>query len=473
MRRILLWFKQDLRLDDHPALQAARGADALLPVFILDPAQLQPGPLGSRGLGVHRARFLLESLAALDGALRQRGSHLLVLPGRAEQLIPQLVARFNLQEVLTLEEIAPQERQQLQQVRAQLGNTVLWEQAGNGLLRADQLPCPVAELPAVFSQFRSLVEQGLQVFQPQPAPDYLPHLPQGSEALLTPLPSLSQLGLGEPLSVAASAFPFSGGEAAASARLRDYLWDSQNVRHYKNTRDGMIGSEYSSKFSPWLANGSLSPRRTMAELRRHEAQYGRNDSTHWLWVELLWREFFRWTLVRHGSALFRAAGLKATARAPQQVDERFAQWCQGRTGMPLVDACMRELAATGFMSNRGRQVVASYLVNDLQQDWRHGAAWFEEHLLDYDPASNWGNWAYLAGVGSDPRHGRLFNALRQARQYDPDAAYVSLWLPELRNVPLHLRHTPFLLSQLQLKALNYPRLEQIPETWQAYLPSVA
>jgi len=473
MRRVLLWFKQDLRLDDHPALQAARGADALLPVFILDPAQLQPGPLGSRGLGVHRARFLLESLAALDGALRQRGSHLLVLQGRAEQLIPQLVTRFNLQEVLTLEEIAPQERQQLQQVHTQLGSVALWEQTGNGLLRRDQLPCPVAELPAVFTQFRTLVEQGLQVFQPQPAPDYLPHLPEGSEALLTPLPTLSQLGLGEPLSVAASAFPFSGGEAAASARLRDYLWDSQNVRHYKDTRNGMIGSEYSSKFSPWLANGSLSPRRAMAELRRHEAQFGRNDSTYWLWVELLWREFFRWTLVRHGSALFRAGGLKATARAPQQVDERFQQWCQGRTGMPLVDACMRELAATGFMSNRGRQVVASYLVNDLQQDWRHGAAWFEEHLLDYDPASNWGNWAYLAGVGSDPRHGRLFNALRQARQYDPDAAYVSLWLPELRNVPPHLRHTPFLLSQLQLKALNYPRLEQIPETWQAYLPSVA
>ena len=120
MRRVLLWFKQDLRLDDHPALQAARGAGALLPVYILDPAQLQPGPLGSRGIGVHRARFLLESLAALDGALRQRGSQLLVLSGRAEQLIPQLVERFNLQEVLTLEEIAPHECQQLQQLRAQL-----------------------------------------------------------------------------------------------------------------------------------------------------------------------------------------------------------------------------------------------------------------------------------------------------------------------------------------------------------------
>lgn len=471
--RALLWFKQDLRLDDHPALHAAANAEQLLPVFILDPAQLQPGELGSRPLGVHRARFLLESLAALDGALRQRGSNLLVMPGTPEEVIPELVERFNLQQVLTLEEIAPQERAQVNRVRQRLGAIPLQESTGNGLFRAEDLPCTVEQMPQVFSQFRTLIEERLHVFQPRPAPEHLPALPNGAHALLNGLPTLSQMGLGEPLSVPASAFPFSGGEAAAQARLRDYLWHNQGVRQYKDTRNGMIGSEYSSKFSPWLANGSLSARRVVAELRRHESQYGRNDSTHWLWVEMLWRDFFRWTLVRHGSALFKAAGLKATERAPQQVDERFERWCQGRTGMPLVDASMRELAATGFMSNRGRQVVACYLVNDLQQDWRHGAAWFEEHLIDYDPASNWGNWAYLAGVGSDPRRNQVFNALRQAREYDPEAAYVSLWLPELRHVPQHLRHTPFLLSHLQLEALNYPRLEQIPETWRPYLPEAA
>jgi deoxyribodipyrimidine photo-lyase len=208
-------------------------------------------------------------------------------------------------------------------------------------------------------------------------------------------------------------------------------------------------------------------------VRRHEAQYGHNDSTRALWLELLWRDFFRWTLVRHGGALFRRAGLKATARAPRQLDERFALWCQGRTGMPLVDAGMRELATTGYLSNKSRQIVAGYLIGDLQQDWRYGAAWFEEHLLDYDPASNWGNWAYLAGVASDPRRQQLSNTLRQARQYDPDAAYVSLWLPELRSVPPALRHTPFLLSRLQLDAMGYPRLEHIPEDWKPYLPSAA
>lgn len=467
--RALLWFKQDLRLDDHPALQAGLAAEYLLPVYVLDPAQLQATSFGMRRLGVHRARFLLESLAALDGELRQRGSHLLVLQGTAEQLIPQLVAQFNLQQVLTLEEIAPDERAQLARVARRLGEVPLLQAPGNNLLRIEELPFALEQLPHAFSQFRSQIEERLQVFQPRHAPERLPPLPDGAQALQQGIPSLSQLGLGEPLSVPASAFPFAGGEPAALARLRDYLWKGQGVRQYKDTRNGLIGTEYSSKFSPWLAIGCLSARRVVAELRRHEAQFKRNDSTYWLWVEMLWRDFFRWTLQRHGSALFKAQALQATLHAPRELDQRFHDWCRGRTGMPLVDANMRELAATGYMSNRGRQVVASYLIHDLQQDWRHGAAWFEAHLIDYDPASNWGNWAYLAGIGSDPRHQRVFNVLRQAREYDPEAAYVSLWLPELREVPQALRHTPFLLKG----TLDYPQLENIPESWKPYLPHVA
>ena len=410
---------------------------------------------------------------ALEAELHQRGSHLLVVIGTPQQVIPQLVAQFNLDQVLTLAEIAPDEQAQVVQVAQQLGPIALQQLPANNLLRSEELPFSLDQLPSVFSQFRSLVEERLHVFQPRHAPQRLPVLPDGALALMQPLPTLSQLGLGEPLSVSSSAFPFSGGEPAALARLRDYLWKTQGVRQYKDTRNGMLGTEYSSKFSPWLANGSLSARRVIAELRRHEAQYKRNDSTHWLWVEMLWRDFFRWTLLRHGSALFKAGGLKAGADTVQPLDQRFQDWSRGRTGMPLVDANMRELAATGFMSNRGRQVVASYLINDLQQDWRHGAAWFEEHLIDYDPASNWGNWAYLAGVGNDPRQNRVFNALRQARMYDPDAQYVSLWLPELRDVPQALRHTPFLLAGGHLRNLGYPQLGNIPESWKPYLYAVA
>ncbi|MES2819235.1 MAG: DASH family cryptochrome [Pseudomonadota bacterium] len=468
MPRQLLWFKLDLRLDDHPAVQAALHAECLLPVFVFDPDPPRGGPFAAARPSPRRLVFLRQSLNALDQALRQRGSRLLVLQGRAEQIIPALVARLDLNGVVTLAEIAPDERAELTRVRATLGAVPLRELPGNDLLREDQLPLTVAELPTTFTPFRALVERQIPLFQPVSAPQWLPPLPAGIEALLAQVAALPDP---EPVH-AYSAFPFAGGETAARQRLEQYLWRDPGVRQYKDTRNGLIGSDYSSKFSPWLANGCLSPRRVMAELQRHETQLGQNDSTYWLWVELLWREFFRWTLVRHGGTLFRAGGLKEKATWTA-TDERFGQWCQGLTGVPLVDANMRELAATGFMSNRGRQVVASYLIHDLQQHWRYGASWFEAHLLDYDPASNWGNWAYLAGVGNDPRSDRVFNTLRQARQYDPDAAYISLWLPELKAVPLALRHTPFLLPAGQLQALGYPRLATFPEAWRAYLPTQA
>lgn len=472
MPRLLLWFKHDLRLDDHPAVQAALEADRVLPVFVLDPAWLHVTPFGTRPLGVHRAGFLLESLQALDVELRRRGSNLLVLHGQAERLIPELVARLNLDGVVTLDEIAPTERARLAAVERALEGVPVRRLEDNGLLRAEELPWLPHRVPMVYNHFRAALEQRLLVFQPALAPERLPALPEGSEAWLQPLPVLAQLGLGEPVLIPNSGFPFAGGEAAAQARLRDYLWQGQGVQDYGISQERISG-ETSSKLAPWLAHGCLSPRRVVAELRRYEAQHGRSEATQGFWGALLWREFFRWTLRRHGEALFQPAGVKATARAPRNLDERYVRWCQGRTGMPLVDACMRELAATGYLTARGRQVAASYLVIDLQQDWRHGAAWFAEHLIDHEDASNWGNWAFLAGVAADPRRRRAFNALGQARRYDPEAAYVSLWLPELRGLPADLRHSPFQLAAPRLEALGYPRLERVPDAWRPYFSEAA
>jgi len=469
MRR-LLWFKNDLRLEDNPALLACLDARSLLPVYVIDPAQFDTGPLGSRGMGVHRARLLLESLTALDSALRQHGSRLLVVQAAAVEAIPRLVEHLDLQEVVTSEEIAPRERALVDAVRQRLGCVPLRETPDNKLFHAGELPWTEADAPSAFSAFRAQIAKRPALFQIQPAPARLPALPENCEHLLEALPSLSQLGLGEPLPAANSAFPFAGGEPAAHARLRDFFWEGLGLRDYQTTRNQLLGTEYSSKLSPWLANGSLSVRRVAADLRRHEAQYGANASTQALWQALLWREFFRAQLRRYGPALFRQGGLSATQLAPETVDERFAHWCVGRTGMPLVDACMRELAATGYLSARGRQVAAAYLVGELQQDWRHGAAWFEEHLIDHEAASNWGNWNCIAGLCSDPLREHPFNALRIARRFDPEARYVSLWLPELQEVPQALRHTPFLQRQ---GGSAYPLLTRIPPSWQPYLPTAA
>jgi deoxyribodipyrimidine photo-lyase len=233
---------------------------------------------------------------------------------------------------------------------------------------------------------------------------------------------------------------FRGGCTEAMAHLEHYFSRS-HASIYKQTRNALQGWSNSTRFSPWLANGCLSPRRILSRLKAYEQAQGSNESTYWISFELLWREYFQWYALKHRARLFARSGSGIATRTPLTsfYPERFKQWCQGTTPWPLVNACMRELNATGFISNRGRQIAASCLVNELNIDWRYGAAWFQQQLIDHDVASNWGNWQYIAGVGADPRGGRHFNLVRQAEQFDPDGEYVSRWAPETASSALDSR----------------------------------
>jgi deoxyribodipyrimidine photo-lyase len=191
------------------------------------------------------------------------------------------------------------------------------------------------------------------------------------------------------------------------------------------------------KFSPWLAQGCLSPKMIYAEVKRYELERVKNKSTYWIIFELLWRDFFRLMGKKYGNKIFLRGGTKGEADNRLRNDEHLLKlWVEGRTGVPFIDANMREIEKTGFMSNRGRQNVASFLVKDLKVNWQMGAEYFESMLIDYDPTSNWGNWNYVAGVGNDPRENRYFNILTQATRYDPKGEYVKTWLPELSDLAL-------------------------------------
>jgi deoxyribodipyrimidine photo-lyase len=196
----------------------------------------------------------------------------------------------------------------------------------------------------------------------------------------------------------------------------------------------MIGIDFSSKLSAWLANGSISPRSVYQQLKNYEQKMGANQSTYWLFFELLWRDYFHFIMKKHGAQLFSKKGIQEEEYQWKREKDIFDLWCKGETGIPMIDANMRELNETGYMSNRGRQLVASFLTHDLEIDWRWGAYYFERQLVDYDVASNWGNWAYVAGVGNDPRNNRYFNILSQAKRYDNSGEYVRLWLPELKEI---------------------------------------
>jgi len=219
---------------------------------------------------------------------------------------------------------------------------------------------------------------------------------------------------------------FTGGESAALAHLSTYFSNAAPAS-YKETRNALDGWTSSCKFSPWLASGCLSVRKILQSLREYETQRGANDSTYWIYFELLWREYFQWYAKRHGAKLFRFTGLTKKPLHTSFYSERFKKWREGQTPWAIVNACMNELNNTGYLSNRGRQIVASCLVNELQLDWRCGASYFEQQLIDYDVASNWGNWQYIAGVGADPRGGRHFNLQKQTQIFDPEHQYIQRW----------------------------------------------
>jgi deoxyribodipyrimidine photo-lyase len=232
-----------------------------------------------------------------------------------------------------------------------------------------------------------------------------------------------------------SALIFKGGESEAMKRLNYYLWDSKLLSSYEETRNGLIGGDFSTKLSAWLAQGCISPKLIYAEIQKYEKVHGANKSTYWLYFELLWRDYFRLIGKKFGKKIFLQSGIfDKKPKSNKQSKALFNAWADGKCGQPFIDANMTELKISGFMSNRGRQNVASYLVNDLKLNWQLGAEYFESQLIDYDPTSNWVNWLYIAGLGNDPREDRYFNPQTQSRRYDPQAAYMKLWLPELNDL---------------------------------------
>ncbi len=471
---ILIWYRNDLRVHDHePLFQASQSNRNIIPFYCFDQREFGKTAFGFPKTGGFRAQFILESVANLRENLKNKGSNLLIRVGKPENIIPELVQQLNITDIFFHREVTAEEIN----VEKALANNVtslgvkLTSFWGGTLHHLEDLPMAVNQLPDVFTQYRKAVEKQATIRASFPLREAEGNtfalLSKGGwgdlNVSLGELPNLESLGV-QPVSPdTRGVLPFSGGESQGIKRLREYIWEEDCLQVYKKTRNGMLGANYSSKFSPWLARGCLSPRYIYEEVQTYEQERVKNDSTYWLIFELMWRDYFRLVCLKFGNAVFHQGGLQGVTLPWTQNWKQFKLWQDGKTGYPLVDANMREIASTGFMSNRGRQNVASFLTKNLGIDWRMGAEWFESLLIDYDVCSNWGNWNYTAGVGNDAREFRYFNIPKQSKTYDPQGDYLRAWLPELRKIPGDLIHEPWKLSQGQQKdygvilGVDYPQ----------------
>ncbi|MBR9830961.1 DASH family cryptochrome [bacterium] len=458
----IVWFRNNLRLHDNESLtKALKNHSIVIPFYCFDEILFSTTKFGYPKIGVHRAQLLIESVQNLRENLRKVGSDLVIRVGNTASYLKHLSLETNATTIYTQKEITFEEVELERRVERVFNGSI--EYAYDAFLfHPDDIPFALEDTPFIFTSFRKLLERNTSIRPCIALPSKLNNL--SNRIQKGTIPSLNDFKFSNPIKDNRSVLAFKGGEDEANNRLNHYFYESQELLLYKEKRNGLIGADYSSKLSVWLWNGCISPRHIYWEVKRFEHEYYSNDSTYWLIFELIWRDFFKYTALKNGNKIFHSHGINGHQNLVNPNPEFVNAWIRGKTGVPFIDANMRELAATGFMSNRGRQNVASFFVKELQQDWRVGAEYFESMLLDYDVCSNYGNWMYIAGVGNDSRD-RFFNVILQAKNYDSQGKYVRLWIPELNNVEKKEVHHPWASPKTlfnHLDVVDYPKLIILP-----------
>ena len=422
----LVWFRNNLRVHDNQSLsKATENHEKVIAVYFFNPKDFTKDRFGFKKTEKYRAAFLIETIKSLQLNLEKINTTLLVYFESPEKKISELCKEYSIGSIYTQKEWTKEEVDLNNLIKKSLAEDVKFiEDYDQFLYHPDSVTKDFSKIPSVFSVFRKTLEKTVKIdkektFLQLPLTNRIDNVTQ--------IPSIEDLGFEDFIVSTKTAFPFHGGENEALKRIDEYFFKTKKVAVYKKTRNGLIGKDYSTKFSPWLANGSLSAKTIYWKIKDFEDEFGANQSTYWVIFELVWRDYFKYISLKHGSKIFKIGGIlekNYTWNADQSIIEK---WKNGNTKDNFVNANMIELKETGWMSNRGRQNVASYFAKELQLDWRIGAAYFESMLLDYDVHSNYGNWMYVAGVGNDPRD-RKFNTKLQADRYDANHKFRKLWL---------------------------------------------
>jgi deoxyribodipyrimidine photo-lyase len=407
-KKILVWFRNDLRLHDNEMLvEAIAKSDSILPVYFFEPAHFEYN-VGRENKEINsRGQFLIESVSALRESLKKVGGNLMVVSGSPEEHMPRLVEQYEISEVYHHREVATKETTVSSNVE-----DLLWKLKvnlkhfiGHTLYNKEDLPFPIKDIPDVFVQFKKKTERDAIV----------------KECFLSPR-EISLVEVEEwgdlPAYESVTTGPF-GGEEEGINHLNELFKEGSEIYAKTNSRANADKFAYSSKLSSWLALGCLSPRKVYWAVKDAERRFGANNNFNHLILGLLWRDYFRFMFKKHTLHFFTdiVTDLENSS-SPEQDEVHLQQWKEGNTGHSLVDKYMAELNLSGFISHAGRLVVATFLIYVLKLNWLDGASYFEQKLIDYSPASNWGNWAYVAMGGKDPRSKNTFDLDKQMKILD-------------------------------------------------------
>ena len=440
----LWWIRRDLRLADNPTLHAALEAGEVVPVFILDSRFDSASP--------RRRDFLHEGLHALDKDLRARNSYLVVRTGKPLDVLRQLLAETKSESIFAEADFTPYARRRDSEIARHLplqlihGQTV---QHPEFIKKADSKPY------TIYTPYSKVWKARLEPIHLLPAP----------EKIVTPQNIFS-----ESLPDHQTNPLFPAGEKEALDRLDRFT--NYPITNYQESRNRM-DLDGTSSLSPYFRFGMIGLRQAVHAARNSQSLIPNSQGSETWLNELIWREFYI-QILYHFPHVARTAFNPALANIPWRNNlAEFEAWKEGRTGVPVVDAAMRQLKETGWMHNRARMIAASYLVKDLLIDWRWGEAWFMENLLDGDPAANNGGWQWTAGTGTDAApYFRIFNPVLQSAKFDPLGEYIRRWVPELRGVDAKDIHAPW---ERGVKVNGYPEQPIIERnkdrTLQAYKQS--
>ncbi|PWB74158.1 MAG: deoxyribodipyrimidine photo-lyase [Anaerolineales bacterium] len=422
------WIRRDLRLTDNAALHVGLQAGPVVPLFILDPV--------FDSSSERRKNFLYEGLHALDKDLRERGSRLVIRTGKPLDVLKQIVEETNADAIFAEDDFTPYARRRDNEIEHHLplhlfnGQTVHHPAA---VLKADGKPY------TVFTPYSKAWKAKLPTkLDLHPAPEHI-ETPASVGSELTPRYKVSPL--------------FSAGEKEALVRLEGFL--HKRIYQYAENRNRM-DMDGTSSLSPYIRFGMIGLRQLTQAARLSTSNLRPSISKGAeIWLnELIWREFYI-QILYHFPYVAKTAFNQSLANIPWRNDvSEFEAWKRGETGVPVVDAAMRQLKEIGWMHNRARMIVASYLVKDLLIDWRWGEAWFMENLLDGDIAANNGGWQWTAGTGTDAApYFRIFNPVLQSARFDPNGDYIRKWIPELRGLDAKDIHAPW---EKGIKVKGYP-----------------